>query len=527
MTNSEHTWPKLFRRLSLTGTSRKERPKHASHGPLLPTRPTQHLYQPQDITPEQSRPSTSAGGGSGDIDDITFLIQEQQRLFDQVEENRKSSTFTSIPEPSKDSGSSHAEAKPPTSDRIAEFRLDIPDGVRNMTQHPGNLIVGSVVITVTRSTKAQRISLHFLGHQKVYLKDPASQSPIAPAVGSEYRLFDKKLILWGDKDALDSVDVLVPGTLTIPFSIQLPFVNYPSSIRRDSVCKVKYMLWAELERPGMFKDHVTRTHREEIYMEPFAYPTRPRDKHSFALVVPSPNEASSSMAGVAVSLEGCVWPMPAVAGECINYRVSSHVVLQSPSVYTSESTKYFVKNARAIVVERLDVRGLIKGVEYAQSYRSDVFSMGLAHDNDKTGSQSSNVNNNNGTYMSSGRLKLPLDLCPFEGKQLSRRYELRLEFDVVDSRSLLDKVIRHSSTYVHWVALDICTVSPDNFRPEALQNAFADESLNILSIAPPPYFVDPSDPELEIGGWELDRNFVKWDKSNPTWIALARKKNSN
>ncbi|KAJ2855961.1 hypothetical protein J3B02_001882 [Coemansia erecta] len=506
MTNSEHAWPKLFRRLSLSGTNRKDRPKHTGHDPLLPTRPSLHLYQPPDISPpEPNRPNTSATAGS-DIDDVTFLIQEQQRLFDQVEETRRSSTFTSIiPESNsrEESFGASIDTRPPTSDRIAEFRLDIPDGVRNMTQHPGSQIVGSVVITVTRSTKAQRISLHFLGYQKVYLKDPASQSPIASLVGSEIRLFDKRLVVWGDRG---SADVLVPGTLTIPFSIKLPFVNYPSSLKRDSVCKVKYLIWAELDRPGTFRDHITRTHREEIYMEPFAYPTRPCDTSSFALAIPQRSEAASNMAGVAVGLEGSVWPIPVVAGDCINYRVSAQTVSQNSLASVADPTKYVVKHARAVVVERLDVRGLIKGVEYAQSFRSDIFSIALAHDNDKLGNQSSN---NGGTaFISSGQLKLPLDLCPFEGKQLSRRYELRIEFDVIDPRSLLDKVIRHSSCYAHWINLDICTVSPDNFRPETLQNAFADESLNINSITPSPYFVDPSEPELEIGGWELDHSTI-------------------
>ncbi|KAJ1823035.1 hypothetical protein LPJ56_000345 [Coemansia sp. RSA 2599] len=499
MTNSEHAWPRLLRRLSLSGSNRRDRTRDAAHNPPLPTRPSHHLYQPADVSPEPSRPNTSADGG--DIDDITFLIQEQQRLFDQVEETRRSSTFASMPEASGDSGGSGVETKPPTSDRIAEFRLDIPDGVRNMTQHPGNQIVGSVVVTVTRSTKAQRISLHFLGYQKVYLKDPSSQSPIAPSVGSEYKLFDKKLVVWGDKGSVGSAGVLDPGTLTIPFSIRLPFVNYPSSLRRESVCKVKYMLWAELDRPGTFKDHVTRTHREEIYMEPLAYPTRPCDTNVFQLAIPPRSDRSSSMAGVAVGLEGSIWPIPVVAGDCINYRISAHAVSQNPSAPTTDASKYIVKQARAVVVERLDVRGLIKGVEYAQSYRLDVFTMALAYDNDKVGSQSSNDDGIG--FISSGQMRLPLDLCPFEGKQLSRRYELRIEFDLVDSRSLLDKVIRHSSPYAHWIPLDICTVSPDDFQPETLQNAFADESLNINSIAPPSYSADPSEPELEIGGWEL------------------------
>ncbi|KAJ2379827.1 hypothetical protein GGI05_006509, partial [Coemansia sp. RSA 2603] len=101
---------------------------------------------------------------------------------------------------------------------------------------------------------------------------------------------------------------------------------------------------------------------------------------------------------------------------------------------------------------------------------------------------------------------------------------LRFEFDVVDSGSLLDKVIRQTSTYDHLVPLEVCTISPNKFSREAYQNAYADESLNISNIALPSHYSDPSEPRMRIGGWELERSFAKWDSSNPTWIAMAKKK---
>ncbi|KAJ1856135.1 hypothetical protein LPJ73_002225 [Coemansia sp. RSA 2703] len=520
MTNPEQSsWPKLFRRLSLTGGSDKKDKWRGtlSQDPQLPIRPTSHLYQPQDIWTDNNRQDTFT---EMNTQDISYLIEEQQRLFDEVKQNQHTVTRTDAYEHHGSTGSAKGslkadvDAKPPTTDRVAEFRLVIPDGVRNMTQHPGDRIVGSVVITVTKPTKGQRIRLHFLGHQRVHLKDPTTQSPIPSFVVSEYKLFDKRLVIWGDK-SLTSVDVLSPGTLTIPFSIKLPQVNYPSSMKRESVCKVKYLVWAEFERPGTFKDHVMRTHREEIHIEPYVYPTRPYDSVHIASVLSSRQEGSAAAHLVAVRMTAMLSSLPVVAGDCISYRVEASTVPQDPSkVHSADLSKYVVKQARIVIVEKLDVSGLIQGVEYPQHYRTDIFTTAMPPA----------LHKDNSTFISNGEIRVPLDLCPFDGKQLSRRYELRFEFDVVDSGSLLDKVIRQTSTYDHLVPLEVCTISPNKFSREAYQNAYADESLNISNIALPSHYSDPSEPRMRIGGWELERSFAKWDSSNPTWIAMAKKK---
>ncbi|KAJ2581665.1 hypothetical protein EV177_010409, partial [Coemansia sp. RSA 1804] len=134
--------------------------------------------------------------------------------------------------------------RPPTTERVAEFRLDIPNGVRNMVQHPEDTIVGSVVVTVTKPTKARRIVLCFMGQQRVQLRDQSSVSPAS----IEYTLFDKQLVLWGSEygaaDDDSRMETLLPGTLVVPFSINLPRVNYPSTIKRDRVCRVRYVVWA-------------------------------------------------------------------------------------------------------------------------------------------------------------------------------------------------------------------------------------------------------------------------------------------
>ncbi|KAJ2891508.1 hypothetical protein IWW38_003587 [Coemansia aciculifera] len=132
--------------------------------------------------------------------------------------------------------------------------------------------------------------------------------------------------------------------------------------------------------------------------------------------------------------------------------------------------------------------------------------------------------NSAGVFATTGYLRLPVDLCPFESKQLSRTYELRIECDVADDRSLLDKVTRQTSTYTLYIPLDVCTVSPDAFTVAALNNAYTDEALNVKGIAPPAHHLAAAEPALRIGGWEVERSYAKWDKNNPCWIELAKKK---
>ncbi|KAJ2439659.1 hypothetical protein GGF42_007884, partial [Coemansia sp. RSA 2424] len=85
-------------------------------------------------------------------------------------------------------------------------------------------------------------------------------------------------------------------------------------------------------------------------------------------------------------------------------------------------------------------------------------------------------------------------------------------------------VTRQTSTYTLYVPLDVCTVPPDAFTAAALSNAYTDEALNVSSIAPPAHHLADAEPAIRIGGWEVDRSYTKWDKHNPTWIELAKKK---
>ncbi|KAJ2458841.1 hypothetical protein GGI02_005960, partial [Coemansia sp. RSA 2322] len=159
-------WPKLLRRVSLTtrpsssGNNSNSRAGARQQPPPLPIRPTEQLYQPQQLWTD-SRPGTVVL--SPGLQGLSLYVDEQQRMYEQAQQRPTAAA---------------PDERAPTSERVVEFRLDIPAGVCNMTQHPGDTIVGSVVVTVTKPTQAQRISLVFLGQERVYLRDPGSTALI-------------------------------------------------------------------------------------------------------------------------------------------------------------------------------------------------------------------------------------------------------------------------------------------------------------------------------------------------------------
>ncbi|KAJ2818721.1 hypothetical protein FBU31_005774, partial [Coemansia sp. 'formosensis'] len=449
MSNPETTnsWPKLLRRLS-TSTRPSNSVPESQRPPPLPMRPSRMLYQPQQLWTD-SRPGTVVV--SPGLQGLSLYVDEQQRKYESAQQTRKPP-----PPPSA------VDDRAPTTERVAEFTLDIPNGVCNMTQYPGDTIVGSVVITVTKPTRAQRISLTFLGQERVYLRDPDNTSLIPSLVKADYNLFEKRLSLWGQEidsnsqhDAAGAqMEVLAPGTLRIPFSIKLPHVNYPATIKRDKVCRVRYLIWAQFERPGTFRDHDMTTPKELLYIEPMAYPTRPREVFRINRFIEPFTDSSTS--SVAVQVDGGLSQLPAMAGDRILYQFEIRAVRSATASGADfadqrQSVPYTVRYVRMCVVERLYVRGLIKGSEHSQSYRTDLFSVTL----DPTGQIPGKHSNSAGVFASTGYLRLPVDLCPFESKQLSRTYELRIECDVADDSSLLDKVTRQTSTYTLYTPLDI------------------------------------------------------------------------
>ncbi|KAJ2557987.1 hypothetical protein GGH12_006030 [Coemansia sp. RSA 1822] len=495
---------------------------HSQQGPPLPRRPNQQLYQPQQWTNH----STSTASLSTGLHDISLSSNLQQP-----------STFNA-PEPQKSChgaiASKHAslaiDDRPPTTDRVAEFILDIPDGVRNMTQHPGNIIVGSVVVTVTKPTKALRIKLTFLGQQRVYVRDMTNQASLLNYTNVDYTIFDKQLTLWGrdlgEDDANGPLETLQPGTLRVPFSIKIPRINYPSTIKREKTCRVRYVVWATLERPGTFMDHTILTDKEEIHFEPIAYPTRPHEAlHINNTIYGTPE---TSTAHIAVVVTGGIMQLPAVAGDRVAYQLEARIQLDQRSVTNSDNhhltdiNQCVIRFMRVYIVERLKARGLIKGMVHTQAYSKDIHAVTLIPTNSKPGK----VSNSESVYSSNGHIRLPFDMCPFDSKQLERTYELRIECDVVDKSSLLDKMTRQKSTYTMHMPLEICTISPDTFDAAAYQNAYTNESLNMSSIALPPHHKAAAEPKVVVGGWEIERSFIKWDRLNPTWVELARKRNA-
>ncbi|KAJ2454027.1 hypothetical protein GGF42_003696 [Coemansia sp. RSA 2424] len=525
MSHSESTtssWPKLLRRLS-TSTRPSSSAPDSRRPPPLPMRPNRMLYQPQQLWTDSRSGGTAAAAAvqSPGLQGLSQYVDEQQRMYESAQQRPPPVQLQKPPAPP-----SPADERAPTTERVAEFRLDIPNGVRNMTQRPGDTIVGSVVVTVTKPTRAQRISLTFLGQERVFLRDTNSASLVPSTEKSDLNLFEKRITLWGqeaDSPAGAQMEVLAPGTLRIPFSIKLPHANYPATLKRDKVCRVRYLVWAQFERPGTFRAHDMATPKELIYLEPLAYPTRPRE----VLRINQRIEpfADSSTGGVAVQVDGGLSQLPAMAGDRVLYQLELRAVRSKAAMAggadpADQPVPFTVRYARACIVERLYVRGLLRGLEHAQSYRTDLLSLAL----DPAGQVPGKRSNAAGTFAATGYLRLPVDLCPFESKQLSRVYELRIECDVADDSSLLDKVTRQTSTYTLYVPLDVCTVSPDAFTAAALSNAYTDEALNVSAIAPPAHHLADAEPAIRIGGWEVGRSYTKWDKHNPTWIELAKKK---
>ncbi|KAJ2156631.1 hypothetical protein GGF46_005053 [Coemansia sp. RSA 552] len=531
MAHSDGPWPKFLRRMSATVSPDYTPPSHPA-APPPPRRPDQQLYQPDDAM--ASTTSLSTG-----LQDLSLgLMQRQQQRFDE--------SIGAVPVRQRDSGSfdmagnrrigiaalsspnSADDQLPPTSDRVAEFSLDIPDGVRNTTQHPGSMIVGSAVLTLTKPTKALRITLAFLGQQRVYLRDTSGQAPLSMSTNVDYTMFEKKLVLWGSELGRGEgahQETLPAGTQRIPFSIKLPDVNYPSTIKRDKACRVRYLVWATFERPGTFMDHSMTTAKEEIHFDPVAYPTRPREALSISQSIAGKTDTPT--AAIAVQVTGGLLQMPVVAGERVMYQLEARAHLdpaaaQAAEQHPPDASQLVIKYMRVYVEERLRARGLIKGREHTQTYHADLHAVTLVPD---SASKPGKTSNASPLYSSSGYLRLPLDMCPFDSKQLRRSYHLRIECDVVDTASILGKVTRQKSTYVMHVPLDICTLPPESFDEAAYQNAYTDESRNLSSIVPPWHHMAAAEPEVKLGGWEAERCHIKWDRSNPTWIELAKKKN--
>ncbi|KAJ2338421.1 hypothetical protein GGF43_006884, partial [Coemansia sp. RSA 2618] len=345
--------------------------------------------------------------------------------------------------------------------------------------------------------------LTFRGQQRVYVRDTTNHSLLQPSTNVDFTMFEKNLTLWGhdinEGEAPSGYsETLLPGTLRIPFSIKMPHVNYPSTLKRDKVCRVRYIIWAALERPGTFKDHTMLTPKEEIHFEPIAYPTRPREASQISNIVYGGSDTST--AHILVTFTGGILDLPVVAGDRIGYQLEARLgpdlnsTANAANQHLADINQCVVRFMRVYVVERLRARGLIKGKVHTQTYDKDIHAVTLK----PTISDPGKIANSTGVYSSEGNLRLPLDMCPFESKQLKRSYKLRIECDVVDKSSLLDKVMRQKSTYSMHMPLDICTISPDEFDTATYQNAYTNESLNMYSIAPPPHHKATGEPDAMV-----------------------------
>ncbi|KAJ1896038.1 hypothetical protein LPJ66_004230 [Kickxella alabastrina] len=454
----------------------KQQGRYTSQPPPLPMRHLSQPHKPQETpNPGHASPTTP----------VSLDPQQQPKLTSDSTRGCHAS----------------ADARPPTSDRVAEFRLDIPDGIRNMTQHAGAQIHGSVLLTVTKATRAQRIQVRFLGRQRSQLQDAGSQSPIASFVTVELPLFDRQLTLWGGDADGAGAGVLEPGTLRLPFTVALPEAEYPATVRREGVCRVKYSLWAEFERQSMFCDRVLKTPKEEIWMSPRVYPGGGPSEKPLRIDAEAVPRVES---GIVVRVAGAMSQSPVVAGGCVGLHLEASTAVGGGSGV--EPGRYTVQGGRAVVVERMDVRGLIRGFEQSQFHRTDIWAQPLkpVQPDSAPANNAAKRTEPSAVFTSNGSLRIPVELCPFESKQLQCRYEMRLEFDIVDSRSLLDKVTRQSHLYSVVVPMDVCT-APAGVRL-------------------PWWFEGPAEPGVRAGGWDVERAFVAWDRNNPTWVALAEKR---
>ncbi|KAI8318840.1 hypothetical protein GQ54DRAFT_266360 [Martensiomyces pterosporus] len=529
--------------------------------PPPPVPPRRHDARRQSYQ-QLAQTSTRSSTANERLQALSMYLDEQQQGFHALQapdaptnmnynrDGQASSSGTAAARPnpqpqSRPPPKPPADDKPPTTDRLVEFRLDIPNGVRNMTQHPNDTIVGSVVVTVTKPTKALRISLLFKGQERVYLLESAPHSPINLYTKTDYTLFEKRVSLWG-KDVDDDQqpnpssrqwETLPPGTLRVPFSIQIPHVNYPSTILRDKVCGVRYFIQASFERPGKLTTRSMSTPEEEIRIEPAAYPAEPRDVLRIDHVVPgSPNGPTSH---IGVHISGGLSKLPAVAGDRVLYKFDALAVNNPTSSLNEDqhdgsadrqanhgsvktlATSHTVRYMTIHIIEHLELRGVIKGIERTQTRRYDVYSARFSPNGQKQDRHS----NSAPIFSTTGYIRLPVELCPFDSKLLTRGYELRIDCDIADKSSLLDKVTRSTATYSLTIPLNVCTISPENFTLAAYKNAYTDDSLNMSGIVPPPHHLAAAEPTVRVGGWEEERSHIEWDKNNPAWIELASRRN--
>ncbi|KAJ1960896.1 hypothetical protein GGI12_003555 [Dipsacomyces acuminosporus] len=520
----------------------------------------QQQYQQQQQPPKTNKRESKAFQG---LQALSQYLDGQQQIHQTMQEPQAPAELSHRPAGHNDDSSSTKPAnqrlvppprppiddKAPTTDRLAEFRLDIPNGVRNMTQHPGDTIVGSVVVTVTKPLKALRISLLFKGQERVYLLESAPHSPINLYTKTDYTFFEKRQSLWGKEIDSDyqqqqqsipskQWETLPPGTLTIPFSIQIPHVNYPSTVQRDKVCSVRYFVQAFLERPGKLTTRSTSTPEEFIVFEPTAYPAGLRDVLRVDNIVPGNLDCSTSHIGV--HIQGGLSKLPALAGDRVLYKldavavnspanshaesqndVSAGEALNSNGLVKSLATSFVVRYMTIRIIECLELRGMIKGIERTQTRQSEVYTARLL----PNGQKQEKYSNSAPVFSTTGFIRLPVELCPFDSKLLTRTYEMRIDCEIADKSSFLDKVTRSTASYSLVIPLNVCTVPPEKFTSAAYKNEYMDESLNISSIAPPPQHKAAAEPTIRVGGWELERSHAEWNKNNPTWIELANRKN--
>ncbi|KAJ1931686.1 bud site selection protein [Linderina macrospora] len=122
---------------------------------------------------------------------------------------------------------------------------------------------------------------------------------------------------------------------------------------------------------------------------------------------------------------------------------------------------------------------------------------------------------------------LSLNLKPAVYKLVARYFAIAEKFEVADKTSFLSKVTRSSFPYSWTTLLDVASISPDTFDAAAFQNAYTDNQRNMAGIVPPPHHQATAEPEIRKGGWEQGTEYMEWNRFNPTWIQLFRRKYSN
>ncbi|KAJ1913624.1 hypothetical protein H4219_005133 [Mycoemilia scoparia] len=460
-----------------------------------------------------------------------------------------------------------------SNESIINFRVVLPAGALAHHHRPGDNLNGKVSLTVGKVLKAQRISLRFIGLETVHISPQADTPSLFATTRFEHELFNIMFPIWGYPEnksngspikKKDWKEICI-GTHDFSFEIKFPRINYPPTLARDGLCKIQYILQAQIERPGSLLNSSVSSNKEEILFEPMIFPT------TLPRAISETSEESTNKWETKVGLDFECSKSEAQPGDVVCIKVEAK----------SPSTEYVIRSAIVQLVEVVEQRALIRGSEKSCSTTRYIDKWLL-----DPAKQFSNVpekpkpertrrvrSNNKPILQSFVHLKLPWELKPCQSPSVSISYEFHVSVRVskVDD-SILTNV--KNFTLQTWPRATFCYpisvihVDPQSISPDAFSNSYMNPAYNIENIRIPSYLEDGQlptinfyderqdyhngDQKLPLDGDKKGYNggsyvqpppprpsvshidssniisgaykFTPWDESNPLWKEYMEKK---